>query len=344
MSNPFKKPVQSRPTTLMLPVVLAISCSAAQSIVTPSQFCTPKQDLNPARQMSSDPEPLNIVGGQPANNLDKIERSAVAIQVIHTLADGSGNLAGTCTAVVAAKNVLITAAHCFAAPSQPVSKTSIGVTTKTSLNNLKPTDIIGVAAFKQHPQWNGQFHDIAVVQLQTDLPPDILPATFVEDVSTLTKSTPVVLIGYGITGDNGRDSGTKRRTDSMLDKIVNKENFPNTQIVNQIRVLDTTGNARGACFGDSGGPGYIKQSEQVFGIVQGINETVQPPENMNCSTGDANYTLIAPYRSWIEETAKITLNAGPASKGVITGSSSIATTAVVQNPQGKNAGTLTNCQ
>ncbi|NBW82032.1 hypothetical protein EBR21_09795, partial [bacterium] len=271
------------------------ACAAAQSIATPSRFCIPKQDPEAAKLTLNGPGVLGIVGGQPASNTEAIERSSVALQVIYELADGSGNLAETCTAVVAAKNILITAAHCFSKPQQAISRTSIGVTSSVSLNNLKPSDVIGITAYKQHPEWNGQYHDIAVVQLKSDLPPDITPAKFVEDVSTLTKSTPVVLVGYGITRDNGKDSGTKRRTESMIDKVVNRENFPNTSIVNQIRVLDTSGNARGACFGDSGGPGYVKQSSQVFGVVQGINETVQPPENMNCSSGDANYTLIAPY-------------------------------------------------
>jgi hypothetical protein len=320
------------------------SCAATPSIPTPTRFCIPKQNSEAAKLMLKERGTLNIVSGQTTSNADPIERSAVALQVTHELADGSGNLAGTCTAVVAAKNVLITAAHCFSKPQRPVSKTSIGVTSSVSLNNLKPTEIIGIAAFKQHPEWNGQYHDIAVVQLKTDLPPDITPARFVDDVSILTTSTPVVLIGYGITRDNGKDSGTKRRTESMLDKIVSKENFPNTSIVNQIRVLDTTGSARGACFGDSGGPGYVKQTSQVFGIVQGINETVQPPENMNCSSGDANYTLIAPYRSWIEETAKITLNSGTTSNGKIDSSSASTSTAALQNQTGKVAGSLTNCQ
>lgn len=323
---------------------VVVGCSASIAIDLPTKSCIPKPQKAVLTESRIGETSLGIVGGSVANSNDELERSTVALQAIYEISalDDNGQtttntVGGTCTAVIAAKNVIITAAHCFDPPRGQILRRAIGVTIKNDLKGLKSGDFIGVKSYVQHPQWNQTFHDIAVAQLNSNLPDPFIPARFELDASTLQPQTPVVLIGYGITGENQNDSGLKRRTESALDKIINKENFPMTSIVNQIRVLDITGKARGACRGDSGGPGFIKETSKVFGIVQGINATVQPLENMSCAFGDANYTLVAPYKDWVEQAASIKL-----SEFATVGSGNIPTTQTSNQQQVSDK--LTPCE
>jgi secreted trypsin-like serine protease len=285
---------------------LLSACSAAPVVVLPNKSCPAAGKADPLQA----PVQLGIVNGQVTQNNDNMDRATVALQIVSSYSDGRQGV-GTCTAVVVSRRILISAGHCFAVRDQETAKQVFAVTS-TDLEKSKRNETIAAAKFTVHPEYNGSFHDIAVVELRSDLPALYSPTSFALDLATLTEETPVVLIGFGQTSDQDNASaGIKRRTESMLDKVINRENFPRTSIVNQIRVFDRSGENRGACFGDSGGPGFIKSTQQVFGVVQGVNSTVQPSPNPSCMTGDANYTMIAPYREWIEQTAKIKLNSTP---------------------------------
>lgn len=295
-----------RPRLGMTVCLLLSACSAPQVIVLPNKSCPAVGEENPLQPSVQ----LGIVNGQQTQNNDNMDRATVALQIVSTFSDGRQGV-GTCTAVVVTSRILLSAGHCFASRDQETGKQVFAVT-NLDLDKSKKNDVVAAAKFTVHPDFNGSFHDIAVVELKSDLPAQFRPTSFVLDAAELSEETPVVLIGYGQTSDlDNNSAGTKRRTESMLDKIINRENFPRTSIVNQIRVFDRSGENRGACFGDSGGPGFIKTTQQVFGVVQGVNSTVQPSPNPSCMTGDANYTLIAPYRDWIEKTGKITLSSTP---------------------------------
>lgn len=318
-----------RPQLGLAVSLLLSACSAPPLVTLPSKSCPAVGEENSQQP----PAQLGIVNGQPTQNNDNMDRATVALQIVSIFSDGRQGV-GTCTAVVASSRVLLSAGHCFASRDQETGKKVYAVTS-TNLDKSKKAETIAVAKFTVHPDFNGSFHDISVVELKSDLPAQFRPTSFVLDTAALSEETPVVLIGYGQTSDPDNNSaGTKRRAESMLDKIINRENFPRTSIVNQIRVSDRSGENRGACFGDSGGPGFIKNTQQVFGVVQGVNSTVQPSPNPSCMTGDANYTLIAPYKEWIEKTGKITLS-----------SAAPKDTATVRDTLGANAGTsLTSCE
>jgi secreted trypsin-like serine protease len=282
------------------------ACSPTPTISTPVSYCAPK----PSNQDSSK-SALNIVNGQEAGNTDKIERATYIVQIIHELANGSPS-SMLCTAVATDKRVLITAAHCFDKPNKAgevVKSTKVLATGELKIANVPMEDMLEAESTYVHPQWNGSFNDIALVKLKKDLPAGSVLAGIELNISNLKNSTPVVLVGYGITGETATSSaGVKRRTESMVDQIISSATFPNTKIENQVRLLDTSGQKRSSCFGDSGGPAFVKDSSLVFGVTKGVDSTVQPIANVNCQSGDVNYTLIAPYRDWIESSAGIKLS------------------------------------
>jgi len=304
--------------TIATSTLLLIACATGQSANLPSKVCLPspaKSGLSALGQKNEQEKSLSIVGGELVFNTTDIERSTIGIQGLYQI-DGKKLIASTCTAVVAAGNILITAAHCLDEPEGNITSRQLFAIPGFSLR--QPNEGIKIIKSAPHPLYNSEFHDIAVLQLEKNLPTEIPPAKFLDDISLLKKSTPVVLIGYGTSKDNTEDFGIKRRTESMLDSLINSANFPATRIINQIRVRDAGGQMRGACHGDSGGPGFIKSSSLVFGIVQGINATVQSKENMNCTSADLNYTLISPYKGWIEKTAGIKLPTQSASFETLT--------------------------
>jgi secreted trypsin-like serine protease len=250
---------------------------------------------------------LNIVNGSVVQNNDPLERSTAAVVIDYKMKSGERR-GGICTGAVAGRNVVLTAGHCFIAPEGAV-QAQYFITFKPELVNLRESDVIAVEKVEVHPNFGkpgseGNF-DIALLRLSKDIPSTQNVASFVSDVSRLTSGTPVSAIGYGVTGTNNQDSGTKRRTETQVVNLVNPTNYPNAKLDNQVRVRDSGG--RGACYGDSGGPGFLKDSPQVFGLVQGA-ASVTSGVSANCEAADYNYTLVAPYLGWVEETIGYKLN------------------------------------
>ena len=298
-------------SALALVALTLQGCLGAGVVSLPAKSCKSKkfsQKSGPTQEANA----LNIVNGDLANKADMLELSTVALTVSHSLSNNAVT-SSLCTAVVAAKNILLTAAHCFALPAAQNLPAGVTVTSSSSkvflANKVQnaPKDFERpVAAFRAHPSFNGSNNDIALVQIASPVAEQFYVPTFLSSSATLTNNTPVTLIGYGITADDAKDAGTKRRTDSFIMNFINSTNYPMTRIENQIRVVDSSGMKRQSCHGDSGGPGFLKDKATVFGIVQGVNLTVQT--SLLCDNGDVNYTLLAPFISWIETEGKFKLN------------------------------------
>jgi hypothetical protein len=193
------------------------------------------------------------------------------------------------------------------------------------LVNLVESDVIAVEKVEVHPKFNQpgseSNFDIAVLRVSQNIPSSQNVASFVSDAARLTMGTPVSAIGYGVTGTNNQDSGTKRRTETQVVNLINPTNYPNARLDNQVRVRDSNG--RGACYGDSGGPGFLKDAPQVFGLVQGA-ASVTSGVSANCEAADYNYTLVAPYLGWVEEKIGYKLNVSGNAQSISEASSWLA--------------------
>lgn len=283
---------------------VAFGCAKSSiPIALPSRSCVPNPFKSSAPAEAS--KTLGIVNGMLAGNSDLLEKSTVGIVIEYEKSDGT-KLGGLCTGVIAGKDVVITAAHCFMKPEDAVSE-KFYVTFKPEANNLTLTDVVAVERVITHPNYRISNDDIAVMKLVKPVPAEQMVASFVADTMTLVPNLPVTAIGYGITGTNNRDSGTKRRTDSFVMNIINATNYATSSLRDQIRIVDPSGNGRGACFGDSGGPGFIKDKPKVFGVVQGVHPSIQDVTS-SCEGADYNYTLIAPFIPWLEQHIGYKLN------------------------------------
>jgi len=284
----------------------AVAFGCAKSpvpIALPSRSCVPNpfKSSSPAEASKT----LGIVNGMLAGNSDLLEKSTVGIVIEYQKSDGT-KAGGLCTGVIAGKDVVITAAHCFRKPEGAVSE-KFYVTFKLEAKNLSLTDVIVAEKVITHPNYSVSNDDIAVMKLVKPVPAEQMVASFVADTMTLLPNLPVTAIGYGVTGTNNRDSGIKRRTDSFVMNIINATNYATSSLRNQIRIVDPSGNGRGGCYGDSGGPGFIKDAPRVFGVVQGVHPSIQGG-SPSCERADYNYTLIAPFIPWLKQQIGYKLN------------------------------------
>ena len=252
---------------------------------------------------------LSIVGGTLANGSSDAERATAGLLIIHDLPDRKYK-AGTCTGVIATENAILTAAHCVV-PEEGSLRTRVYVSFASTLSN-------DIAAYSNqsskviiHPNYaqSGSISnfDIAIVTLSAPIPEGQLIPYVVTSTDQLETGRSVTAIGYGVTGTEKDDSGVRRKTQTEIVSVIDEVSYPDSPLFYQVRVVDSTGTISGACFGDSGGPGFLDSSALVFGIVQGTNGSVNNNPS-SCESGDYNYTLISPYIDWIEESLQAPLN------------------------------------
>lgn len=263
------------------------------------------------------PAPLAVGGVEQSNGSTNVSESAnqvlensiqstVALQTkITYIDDTKGN--SICTGVVVGNNMILTAAHCFVNSEKSKVKSYGGyVITSVNLNQLNGKSIFAIDKVALHPDWNGTFHDVALVTTTSALPGTLKILPVVKSLEELSADKSLHLIGYGITGDGRSDAGVMRRSESAIHSEINKKNYNGISILNQIRVKDSGGKLSQACSGDSGGPAFAKSSGKLLGIVSGMHSFVQ--SDTTCNGGDANYTFIQPYIAWIASVSGQNLN------------------------------------
>ena len=164
---------------------------------------------------------------------------AFAAQAVMILARGAGR-AGFCSGVVIAPDIVLTAAHCVAAPDA------------TRVHFRGPDGapvLIGVAHVARHPQYRAdavaaraKSVDLALVQAATPLPAYFSAAAI--GVASSEPGAAFIIAGFGMRQENAAASSGVLRSARM------KLRAP---ISNLLLWLDNAEGA-GACTGDSGAP------------------------------------------------------------------------------------------
>lgn len=281
----------------------AHACKRAKLFVSTTGTSTCRESQVALQQEGN---PLAIVGGAFAGNSTAQEKATAGLLVLHTLANGDVK-AGHCTGVVANEQTLLTAAHCVT-PDASAVNVSVYATFASTLSDPYPSRASEIIIHPFYdPSGNSSNYDIAVIKLRSPVPSGQVIPSFIETNEPLTAGRPVTAIGYGVTGTNDDNSGTKRRATSFVNEVIDEVSFPNSPLLFQVRVTDNEGARSGACFGDSGGPGFLENSATVFGLVQGTHGSIQS-NPLSCEAGDYNYTLVGPYIPWIEEVLGAQLN------------------------------------
>ena len=220
------------------------------------------------------------MGGIAVNESSDLAKSTVA------LLDQNGR--PFCTATVIGTSHLVSAAHCFDGGGR-ASMIGIG-------RNARPEQSIKVLGHVSHPRYsmqaespglnsddNPQF-DIAVVAISSTNPSLELRAVSLADQQSIVSNAQVIISGFGSTDTGREDSGILRSVETSLGRV-----FLNR------REVDTRSLGKSTCFGDSGGPLYLKSGEKILllgATSRGTDEV--------CSKGYSIYTDVTKFQGWMK--------------------------------------------
>ena len=190
---------------------------------------------------------------------------------------------GFCTAIVLARDVLITAAHCVH-HAKGAAVWSVG-TSPSGLIEAK--QIIIHPGFRPNAEKTRERSvDLAMLRLDRPLPTRFTPLSIDYDVQIETGAA-FTMSGFGLAQENdGKTGGTLRSA-----RLVTRE--PLSKLL--IWAKDPDGRGLGACTGDSGGP-FLSMDGRLVGI------TVWSQGMGNKACGDLTQALrLGPERNFIEK-------------------------------------------
>jgi endonuclease G len=202
----------------------------------------------------------------------------------------------SCTGVVVAPRVVLTAAHCGA----QITRVLIG-------DQVMPSIIGRVVTVRQavvHPRYLGEplsENDINVLIL--DAPAAVPPAPLAT-AAQLAAAETIHLVGFGYNDGNLRTGfGVKREVDVPMGPIKRSDadNLAQFEALTGFHadyefVAGRKGLGRDSCNGDSGGPAYIDTGAGL--VVAGLTSRATRDANVPCGAGGI-YVRPDFFRDWI---------------------------------------------
>lgn len=192
-----------------------------------------------------------IVGGQMANPMDY--PSVVALE------DTPGNW--FCTGTLVTSEWVLTAAHCVADGPTTGLHARFG---DPDVNDAAGGTVVAISEVHPHPDfdWKAWDNDIALVRLATPVTTHA-PTPIHRDV--VLAATPVIDVGYGVADNNDNGGGLLRSVDKVTADCAGA-NDPT--VSGDVLVCMDASDGRGSCFGDSGGPTFMRANGSL--VVAGV--------------------------------------------------------------------------
>lgn len=252
-----------------------------------------------------------IVGGVDVSADDPIARSVVAIFIQMSFGEGM------CTGSIIGPNLIVTAAHCASDDSgSPLPLTALTVAYGLDVRNDTGTGVgwpgsrasiqtSAVNTIRVYQGYASQMNnavdegDIALIRIEGTVPSGYTPVQMLDNASELKVGGTVTLAGYGLTDASTQaGGGILRKVDGI--KILDP-NLGKTEVV-----LDQS-QGHGACHGDSGGPGYLKDSRGNL-VLWGLTDRGYPDGSPDDCMHESVYTKVTAYQGWIAEAVKALSN------------------------------------
>lgn len=239
----------------------------------------------PSRASCSRNVPYKIVGGQSAT-----ENSQVAAATVKLIIRNQKY----CTATLIGDHHLVTAAHCVADVKDPAAELKIG----SGLDG-KIQDKLLVDGLQVHPQYQGilgdeqgylevPFYDVAAIHFKGPLPAGLGPVS-IAGPTEIQAGMPTIVSGYGAYGGDDKTRRPLSVVESRLKQI-------STAL---LELQLASGEGRGACFGDSGGPTYIVDPASSCLLLIGSTTGPGRDTDYTCETGGGTLMDLTRYQSWL---------------------------------------------
>ena len=215
-------------------------------------------------------------GDDPRPGLESNRQAIFGGQLATVCQYPSTVLLSGCTGTLVHPQIVITAAHC-------------GTGHKTATFGEGRTGRkVAIQSCMRFGNGNDAAMDYAFCKLATpvtDVP--IAPVLMGCELDVLKPGRPIIEAGFGDADDKGGGFGTKRWVETTFNKLQNG-------------AANVGGNGHGYCFGDSGGPAFVKLDDgtwRSFGIVsEGLGKS--------CGAGD-RIGMMSTAVPWIEKTSGI---------------------------------------
>lgn len=251
---------------------------------------------------SSLPPPLPIVGGSEAATCE-FPATVAMLEDDETPVMCSGSLL--------TPDIVLTAAHCLI-PERPIIAIGFGEAGQVF---GEPAFTVAPTECEAHPDWNNfGYNDVAYCRLAqpvTTVP--IVPLLGGCESDVLQPGTELTIVGFGATWgnyDNENDMvismgvGAKRWTTQTIDYV----DFD----TNEVNMVGDNG-SQSACFGDSGGPAYVRLADDTWRVVGAGSHLYDPggfpdpiEKNNICGVGVA-YSFAPGAIDWLESSSGVDL-------------------------------------
>lgn len=229
-----------------------------------------------------DPDPLAIVGGAPAPLGAWPDAAAIYV-----------NASFSCSGVLVAPDVVLTAAHCLGNPylQKHVVLDTVDHTTGT-------TPILVEAAYGHDDPFNT--YDVAAFVLSEPAP--VQPRRILQDCLAedyLREGAQVSIVGYGATDEWGTEATTQlhEATVTLRDPECSDLAAGCNEMISPGGELIAGGDGTDSCVGDSGGPLYIETPEGTF--LAGLTSRAALPAPSVCGHGGI-YVRADAIVEWVE--------------------------------------------
>lgn len=223
----------------------------------------------------------DIINGENVSATNEIAKSIVLLKD-----DLDEQETETCTGTILSNEIILTAAHCVEFLYKPLY-----IVFKVNGKNVKKRDIrlVDVEGVIRHPDYGHRRPegeaDIALVRFHGGLPAGYKPIKLVNENFSLKRGDEVIISGYGM--DNGKE-GTGR---GILRQA-------KTTVLGRRTLTEVTldGKNSSVCFGDSGGPAFVKIGGQhvQWGLARSVSTAY-------CNL-TSTHTEVMKYLTWIRMT------------------------------------------
>ncbi len=248
------------------------------------------------------PTSFAIVGGYliPTEGvyLSTLAQTNLASHVVGLLDTTNPSTHSTCSAVLIAPSVALTAAHCvlkidlkqlFIVADDATYSVYARHTVSSVLIHPKYNPANGII-----PKIDAPNYDLALIKFDGVLPDRFTPAMYLDSASDRKNIWPVVA-GYGYTSRQKMDPGILRFTLLKVESYLSAQNYFSAD----------QSQGHGVCLGDSGGPVFFTHGDDfiLMGItsaVAGYNPYVASTLAKDTCLGTSVFNNVLFYKNWID--------------------------------------------